>query len=421
MLTLNYYNVHDLEFGDSTRLRGGVLTVDTGALRTHLLQQDERLDDVRFDLAHPGERCRIVSIFDTVEPRARGDDGSDFPGIIGPIRPVGEGTVRVLRGAAVTMLSPSDRAASSVLDMGGTLPEGWQVQDLSVYPTLHHLVIIPTFAPGIAGDEASNTLRFAILRAAVWLADQAALGTPDEQEHFELAPAPGLPRVVYVFQVHSHQRPSVPGEPIFYGDNVRHLIPVLVHPNEVLGGAVVQGYGARGTYQLQNHPVIRELYSRHGVDLDFVGVVIVVAHQTAAERERGVAVTTQLVKHVLRADGAIFTKTGGGAPHVDMAEMAHQCEQLGVKTTLIAWETSSGGDEGSEDGSALFNHADLTAIVNVGSNGYNFHLPPVERVISPSGDSAALDRLKGALTVTAGQPHGVLDQFGGGRWTMALY
>jgi glycine reductase len=421
MLTLNYHDVNGVQFGDRTQLRDGVLTVDTAALRAYLLDRDPRLAGLRFDLAHPGESCRVASIFDTVEPRARGDGGSDFPGIIGPIRPVGEGVVRVLRGAAVTVLSPSERAASSVMDMGGVLPEGWRASDLSVYATLHHLIVIPTFAAGVTGDDANNTLRFASLHAAVWLAGQAAVGAPDSQERFELAPAPGLPRVAYVFQVHSHQRPTVPGEPIFYGDNVRHLIPVLVHPNEVLGGAVVQGYGSRGTYVVQNHPVIRELYRRHGHDLDFVGVVIVVAHQTADERERGVAVATQLVKHVLRADGALFTKTGGGAPHVDMAEMAHQCELLGVKTSLIAWETSSGGDEGSEDGSALFNHSDLTAIVNVGSNGYNFRLPAVERVIAPAGDAAAMARLKGPLTVTASQPHGVLDQFGGGHWTMALY
>lgn len=421
MLTLDSYDVRDLRLGEGTHLHDGVLTVDASALRAYLLAREPRLANVAFDVARPGESCRVVSIFDTVEPRARADGGSDFPGVIGPIRPVGQGRVRVLRGAAVTVLSPSERAAASVMDMGGVLPEGWRAADLSVYATLHHLVVIPTFAPGVAGDNANNALRLASLHAAVWLAGQTAVGAPDDRETFDLQPAPGLPRVAYVFQVHSHQRPTVPGEPILYGDNVRHLIPVLLHPNEVLGGAVVQGYGSRGTYMIQNHPVIREIYRRHGRDLDFVGVVVVVAHQTAEERERGVAVATQVIKHVLRCDGAVFTKTGGGAPHVDMAEMAHQCELLGVKTSLIAWETSSGGDEGSADGSALFNHPDLTAIVNVGSNGYTFQLPPVDRVIAPVHDPGELERLRGPLRVTATQPHGVLDQFGGGRWTMALY
>lgn len=421
MLTLKVFNVNDLQLGKATALKGGLLSVDTAALRTYLLEQDGRLEDVEFDVAHPGEMCRIVAVSDVVEPRARADGGSDFPGVLGPIQGVGSGAVRVLRGAAVTIVSPTERAASAVLDMAGRHSEGWGFQELSALARVHHLVVIPRFRTGLKGDdEVNNCLRYTVLRASVWLADQAAIGSPDSEESYDLPPAPGLPRVVYVFQIHSHQRPTVPGEPLLYGDNARHLLPVLLHPNEVLGGAVVQGYGSRGTYIVQNHPVIQELYGRHGVDLDFVGVIVVVAHQTAEERERGVTIASHMVKEVLRADGAIFTKTGGGAPHIDMAEMAHACEQMGVKTTLLAWETSSGGD-GIEDGSALFNHADLDAIVNVGSNGYVFNLPPMERVIAPTKDPAALERLKGPIRLTATQPVGVLDQFGGGRWTMALY
>lgn len=421
MLTLKVFNVEQLELGSQTALKSGALSVDTTALRDHLLAADSRLAGIDFDVAHPGESCRIASVFDSVEPRARADGGSDFPGIIGPIQAVGEGTVRVLRGAAVTILSPLERAGAAVIDMGpAPHQEGWSFADLSVFASLHHLVIIPQLAPGLDGDDAQQTLRHAVLRAAVWLADQAAMGSPDSEEVFDLPPVTGLAKVVYVFQVHSHQRPTVPGEPVFYGDNVRHLLPVLVHPAEVLGGAVVPGYGGRGTYLMQNHPVILELYQRHGSELDFGGVVIVVAHQTAQERERGVTIAAHMIHDVLRADGAIFTKTGGGAPHIDMAEMAHACEQMGVKTALLAWETSSGGD-GIEDGSALFNHADLDAIVNVGSNGYAFNLPPVQRVISMAADPAAAERLKGPLRLTATQPVGVLDQFGGGRWTMSLY
>ena len=33
------------------------------------------------------------------------------------------------------------------MDMNSTLPEGWKFSDLSVYATLHHLVLIPSFAP----------------------------------------------------------------------------------------------------------------------------------------------------------------------------------------------------------------------------------------------------------------------------------
>jgi hypothetical protein len=78
-----------------------------------------------------------------------------------------------------------------------------------------------------------------------------------------------LPRVAYVFQIHSHQRPTGLEEGIFYGDNVRRLIPTLVHPNEILDGAVLRGFMGRNatTYAVQNHPVIEALYRQHGKDL----------------------------------------------------------------------------------------------------------------------------------------------------------
>ncbi len=420
MLTLRVHRVSDITLGPATVLANGVLSIDPKALEEHLLSEDPRLAGVRCEVAHPGEMCRIAGIFDIVEPRARDDGGSDFPGVLGPIDLVGTGSTRVLRGAAVTMLNPSERPGGSpILDMGGTHPEGWTAQDLSLFARLHHLVLLPRLAPGVTGDDAQNTLRYAVLRAAVWLAREAVTGEPNEEQVFDLEPAPGLPKVAYVFQIHSHQRPTVAGEPLLYGDNARHLMPVLLHPNEVLGGAAVQGYGSRGTYLFQNHPTVLELYRRHGTDLDFGGVVAVVAHQTAEERERSVVIAAQMVKHVLRADGAIFTKTGGGAPHIDMAEMAHRCEQLGVSTTLIAWETSSEG--GAENGSALFNYPDLDAVVNVGSNGYRFSLPAVQRVIAPWNDGSTIEELQGPMEVTSGRPVGAMEQFGGGQWTMALY
>lgn len=420
-LELQIHQVRDVRLGASTALQDGLLSVDDQALRRHLLEADERLTDITFDCAHPGELCRIAAIADIVEPRTKVSGGVDFPGVLGPFQPAGVGTTAVLRGAVVAILNPMDRPGGrgAVLDMGGTHPEGWTAQDLSVFANLHHLVLIPRLADGVRGDEASNALRYAVLRASVWLAREAVGGAPDAVEVLELGPAPDLPKIAYVCQIHSHQRPTVPGEPLLYGDNARHLLPVLLHPNEMLDGAVLQGYNARGTWLLQNQPTVLELYRRHGVDLNFGGVVAVCAHQTAEERERSAMMAATLVKHVLQADGAVFTKTGGGAPHVDMAEVAHRCEQMGVRTSLIAWETS--GDGGAEEGSALFNHPDLDAIVNVGSNGYQFSLPAVEHVIAPWSDPAVLARIGGPMSSTAGGFCGVLEQFGGGRWAMALY
>jgi len=420
-LELQVRRVRDLRIGGETRLDDGVLAVDVDALCSYLLEQDRRLSGLRFEVAHPGELCRITSIADIVEPRAKLSGGVDFPGVLGALEPAGSGTTVVLRGMAVTILNPLERAGGRgpVLDMGGRHKEGWSAQDLTVFANLHHLVTIPQLAPGVVGDDALNALRLAILRAAVWLASHTGSGARDAVESYDLVPVPDLPRVAYVFQIHSHQRPTVAGEPLLYGDNARHLLPVVLHPNEVLDGAVLQGYSSRGNYIIQNHPVILELYRRHGIDLSFAGVVAVVAHQTAPERERSALMAANLVSETLHADGVILTKTGGGAPHIDMAQIAHRCEQLGVRSTLIAWDLSS--SDGAEEGSALFNYPDLDAIVSMGSNGYRLSLPAVERVITPEDDTSLLERAGAPMAATANQFVGVLDQFGGGRWATALY
>jgi glycine reductase len=170
------------------------------------------------------------------------------------------------------------------------------------------------------------------------------------------------------------------------------------------------------TYAIQNHAVIQELYRRHGHDLDFAGVVATVAHQTVLERERSVIIASNLVRHILHADGVVLSKSGGGAPHVDMAEVARRCEQLGVRTTLLAWEVSEGG--GSE-GAALFNHPEVDAVVNFGPNGHAFSLPPVERLITTSNGNAS--RLGGALKANANRLCGVMDQLGSGTLTAVRY
>ncbi len=410
--------VERVQWGDTTAYEGGVLTVARNALARHLCE-DSRLAHVDLELAAPGESCRVAPVFDVVEPRAKLTGGVDFPGVLGPATAAGQGRTAVLRGAAVVILDPAGdpRLQNAVLDLSGPATV------LSRYGATHNLVIIPHFAAGLERTEQRHALRVAVLRAAVYLARAVAAADrpPATREVFELTPVerPGLPRVAYVYQVHSHQYPTQPGEPVLYGDNVRHLLPTILHPNEVLDGAVVRNYRAIGmeTYSIQNHPVIRALYARHGHELDFAGVVVTVAHNTLGERERAVTMAANLVAHVLRAQGAMLSKAGGGAPHVDMAQVAHTLEGLGVRTTLLAWELSSTGS--GDEGGALFNYPDLDAIVNFGSNGFRYELPAVERVIAGRPDMAA--HLVGPLEVDVLSICGAMDQLGGGRLTAVTY
>jgi glycine reductase len=421
-LKLQVYSVRDLAWGKTMVLRDGTLSVDREQLVGHLLQ-DARLTGVDLEIARPGESCRIGPVFDVAEPRCKLDgSGPDFPGALGPLESVGSGATGVLRGMAVTVVNPVQGPLQPILEMRPPALTDGTAAISTRYDQLVHLVVVPHLAGGLDANDARNALRIATLRASVYLSRAACTGDPEAVETYTLAPPIGpLPRVAYVYQIHSHQHPTVAGEPLLYGDNARHLLPTILHPNEILDGAVLPGYGSMGieTYGVQNHAVILDLYRRHGRELDFAGVVVTVAHQTIAERERARTIASNLVAHTLRADGVVLSKSGGGAPHVDMAEVAHRCEQLGVKTALIAWEISSEGD--ATEGSALFNYSDLDAIANVGSNGFAFSLPAVDRVITIADRPAVAERLRQPLDVHANYLCGMMDQLGGGRLLAARY
>jgi len=408
-LELAWSVVDDLAAGSATRLAGRRLEVDVDGLRA-LLSADARLARVRLDLVHPGERCRIGRVFDVIAPRAK-LGGDDFPGVLGAVARAGHGTTLALDGVAVvaTDQQTDNVGTLAVIDMAGPNAE------LSAFGRTHNVVISAWPAPGAERADYLAAVRLAALKAAVYLARAAREAKPDRVEAFELPPSPRvppelahLPRVAYVFQIHSHQRPTGIDEGVLYGDPIRRMLPTLVHPNEVLDGAVLRGFMGRAstTWAIQHHPVIRSLYAEHGRTLWFAGVVLTVAHATEPERVRSAFLAAGLVANVLGADGALFTKIGGGAPHVDMAQAAAACEALGVKTTLIVEDMST---DGSADGMLLFNFPGMDALVNVGGAQATLALPAVERVL---GTEDLIDRFQREMRVTYGGLCGAMEQIG---------
>src|SRR3989442_14902757 len=120
-LELRWSVVDEVVAGSATRLAGKRLEVDPDGLRS-LLSADARLANIRLDLVHPGERCRIGRVFDVIAPRAKLDAGADFPGVLGPIAKVGHGRTAALAGVAVVATDQqSDQVggALGVIDMAG--------------------------------------------------------------------------------------------------------------------------------------------------------------------------------------------------------------------------------------------------------------------------------------------------------------
>src|SRR3990172_7904214 len=68
-LELDILNIKDVQFAEKTSLSGGVLSINRRELQG-LLQEDRRLSRVEIELAHPGDKCRILQVAD-VSVRAR--------------------------------------------------------------------------------------------------------------------------------------------------------------------------------------------------------------------------------------------------------------------------------------------------------------------------------------------------------------
>ncbi|HXH10838.1 MAG TPA: glycine/sarcosine/betaine reductase component B subunit [Alphaproteobacteria bacterium] len=412
-LELHWSEVQALRHGTTTRLHQSTLEVNLDELRAWL-EADARLQRVRIDLAHPGEACRIGRVFDVMAPRAKRHGGEDFPGVLGKLGRVGSGQTLALAHVAVVVTDQQAPNAGplALIDMSGPAAE------LTQYARTHNVVLSAWPAAQVGRQDYLSAIRLAGLKTAVYLARTARGTAPDAVEVFDLPASmriptamQHLPRLAYVFQIHSHQRPTGLEEGILYGDPVRQMLPTVVHPNEILDGAVVRGFMGRNatTYAIQNHAVIRALYAQHGHTLWFTGVVLTVAQATEPERVRSACLAAGIVAHVLGADGAVFTKIGGGAPHVDMAQAAAQCEALGVKTTLIVEDMST---DGSQEGMLLFNFPGLDALVNVGSAQERVMLPAMERVIG-ADDLAAT--LQGPWQTSYGSICGAIEQVGASK------
>jgi sarcosine reductase len=378
-LDLDLIHLKDVRFGAKTTIHDDVLFIDRQKL-VSLLEAEPLFDRVEIEIAHPGESCRIIRVLDVLEPRYR-MNGPNFPGALDPNGLVGDGHTRALKNVAVVETDQLGTRARNIVDMSGPATE------YSPICNTHNIVLMAYPKSGADKNDYRLAVKKAGLKTSVYLAATAKEIASRETQIFDLAPVAlnhgpkNLPRIAYIFPMHSHQHPTQQNEPVFYGSNIQGFMPTIVHPNEILDGALMFSYSAF-TWFAQNHPVIHELYRRHGRDLWFAGVVLTVAPVTIAEKERNTALAARLAKEVLSADGVIATKIGGGAVDTDLMMIYTRCEEMGMKTTLIIMERYP-------DTGITFVPANVNALVTPGLTRDAITLPAVDRVIG--GDRLAVD------------------------------
>ncbi len=406
-LQLDIHEVKDAQSGARTEFKDGTLTVNRAEL-VGVLAGDGRLAEVQIELARPGEKCRIARVIDVIEPRARDpQSGPDFPGALPNTatgkRSAGDGRTAVLRGAAVVLcepLAPGARGAGDFIDMFGPAAE------MTPYGRCRNVVVLARPGAETTTAQYHIALKVAGLKAAAYLARAALDTAADVEETYELASGPaGLPRIAYVFQVLTNQFEPLHGDPVLYGDNVERIVPTVLHPNEVLDGALVAPYSSNfmETFSIQNHPIVQQLYRRDGKELLLAGVIITNAPNNVPEIERAATMAANLAKYTLHADGAVLTKIGGGAPELTMARTAQRCEELGVRTALAFLHMGIDTTDISPKPATIFNAPEIDAMVSMGAPvGLGISLPVPDRVIGGEPDkgepSRGMRQVKGAMS-----------------------
>ena len=381
--------VRDVRFSDRTRIEDGVLEIDRAGLQ-RLLLDDDTFADVSLEIARPGESARIIHVMDAAEPRWKPEPGSTFPLFVGPPKTVGDGRTVRLEGVAV--VSTSEAVAGEptywregIIDMAGAGAEATPLSAtanlvLTFTPSPLYLdatrpdAVIENIMVGSALAQRFNRrVRVAQLKAAAYLARAAK--EPDHTRTYALGGAPeGLPKVVYFYQLSGS---------VVYGGNLDKMMPTLIHPSEVLDGAIINVRSnlhatiRASTYDNQNHAIIGELYDRHGRDVDFRGVVVYPAASDDINDKEVMAEYAVKLARLLGADAACASYAGGGHPAVEFMLICQKAERAGIRTVLVMPETYGLPD----DPGFVYFVPEAERIVSTGRTTQSLELPHMERVI----------------------------------------
>jgi glycine reductase len=385
-LELCCFSVKDVVFGEVSGFSDGILRIDRGEVEKSLCNEG-KFRKLNIDIARPGEMARIIHIIDVIEPRAKfGGNQRIFPGFLGPPTTVGSGVTHKLENVAVMTTAdmqtrkdgegPSSltRQNERLVDMTG------EAAIYSPFSKTTNIVLYFEPSPDISIEEFEDAIRRAGLWVAEYLAKLTGNNSPDYVNSLDLEKIDhhDLPRVAYVYQVQSN---GFVRDTYLYGEHTRHLMPTLIHPNEITDGAIVNGsqsYAASPTYIHQNNKVIKGLYERHGKELNFVGVIFLTRHHlTHRDKERKACYAAKLAK-MLGADGIISTQEGGGNSIVDQMLTIKSCEDFGIKTVALTYEI--GGAEG-KDFPLIYHVKEADALVSTGDREQLVHMPEMERVI----------------------------------------
>jgi glycine reductase len=433
-LELGTFPVRDAVLGAATRWRDGVLEIDREAVLA-AVRRDPLVETASLEIARPGESVRIWPVRDVIEPRVKVEGpGVTYPGWPGrSIEAVGRGRTHRLGGLGVVEVSSvnwHDAGGDFVdqyLDMSGPWAE------LLPQSRLVNVCLVVEPDPAVTVQTQNEVVHRATLAVSDALAAPVRALDPPEREVFELTAAPPeLPGVVYIQCVHSPQAMSHSEHTFCTGTYgmTRLTPPWLVHPNEILDGALSGPYRTMfaTSWTVVNNPVLLDLYRRHGRELRFLGVIVFRTEWTTQHEKDLMAEQAAKVAAMLGAQGALVTWDAGGNEFIEVIHTVRACERLGIRTVFLTSEDSPEGGAPSvlkpvpEADAMVSTGFFSTTVLDLGP------MPPVARVIGSPVKATGVTRdgtvAEGGAVATAGAippPGRYDDHYGFGRLSAFAY
>ncbi len=379
-LELGNIFIKDVQFGPVTKVEKGILTIDKEALIKEV-SSDDRIKSVDIDIVRPGESVRITPVKDVNEPRVKvSGNGGIFPGFLSKVDTVGEGRTHVLKNTAVVTTGKIVGFQEGIIDMCGP------GADYTPFSKTLNIVVIAEPVDGLKQHEHEEAVRMVGFKASKYLGEAGRHVEPDEIQTFETKPIfesaklyPTLPKVAYVYML---QTQGLLHDTYVYGVDAKKIIPTLIYPTEVMDGAIVSGNCVSAcdknpTYVHMNNPVIHDLFALHGIDYNFVGVIITNENVFLADKERSSNWTAKLAEF-LGLDGVIISEEGFGNPDTDLIMNCKKISAKGIKTVILTDEYA--GRDGASQ-SLADSDPSGDACVTGGNANMTIVLPKMDRII----------------------------------------
>ena len=354
-------------------------------------------------VTNPGDSVRFGPVLDITGARCCAG-GSVYPGIRGeqPCSTV----MHILDNVAVAMVADLPNVQE------GFVETTQEAAPYTPFAGTYNLVVSFIVGKGVDKEKADASIRTFQLAVAEMLGSLGLDRQPARTERFAwpLEPAPSLPKVALVYFVQSQ---GAMRRTFVRGKEADALAPCRENPLDILAGIVVSGNyvlccNKVCTWIHNEHPLVRELFARHGKTLHFSGVLMA-CERNDLEAKQKVAVELRDLAMQLGVDGVIINQEGGANADMDLMLACKELESAGIAAVLLANEFA--GTDGRTP-SLSYTTPEARWIVSTGNNEAEVQLPMVERFVGTTALAGLHDDGRAAVRLPLTRLYASTNQLG---------